>query len=172
MKTLRIGVIILIIGMSLLTATIMRSKTIVASSFGQDEVTISPADGKIHGCTPHLLAPRQTTIILKEATADVVTIHVVPAKQWESTLNISLVDPIFTVEGMRRLYAATFKPPVRGLYYYIVTTADGQLVDEVELKFEQAGLAQDLYTISVAAIIIGIAVIAYNGLKFIIQKKT
>ena len=173
MKTLRIGVIILVIGISLLIATVMRGRTIIATSLGHGQLHISPVDGSVQGCMPHLLEPRQTKIVLKEADVDVVTIHVVPAKSWEATLNISLVDPVFTVEGMRRLYAATFRPAVRGLYYFIVTTADGQLVDarELELKFEQSGLAQDLYIISVAFIVVGTATIAYNGLKFIIQKK-
>jgi len=171
MKTLRIGVIILIIGVSLLIATIMRGKTIISTSFGQKQLHINPFTGNIEGGNPHLLEPRQTTIILRSASGEMVTIHVVRAKSWEATLNISLADPVFTVEGMRRLYAATFKPAVRGLYYFIVTTPDGRLVDEVELKFEQAGLAQDLYIISVAAIVIGTAVIAYNGLKQIIRKK-
>jgi len=170
-KTLRIGAIILVIGVSLLIATVMRGKTIIATSSGHGQLTID-SEGRIAGGMPHLLEPRQTKIVLKEASADVVTIHVVPAKSWEATLNISLVDPVFTVEGMRRLYAATFKPAVRGLYYFIVTTADGLLPPgEVELKFEQSGLAQDLYIISVAFIVVGTATIAYNGLKFIIQKK-
>jgi len=170
MKTLRIGVIILVIGASLLIATIMRGRTIIAGSEGQRQVIIDP-EGNIGGYRPHLLEPRQTKIVLKEVSADVVTIHVVRAKSWEATLNISLVNPVFTVEGMRRLYAATFKPAVRGLYYFIVTTADGKLVDEVELMFEQSGLAQDLYIISVAFIVVGTATIAYNGLKLIVKRK-
>ena len=170
MKTLRIGVIILVIGVSLLIATFMRDKTIIATSRGQQQVIVDP-EGNIAEYIPHLLEPRQTTIVLKEVSVDVVTIHVVPAKSWEATLNISLVTPIFTVEGMRKLYAATFKPAFRGLYYFIVTTPDGRLVDEVELRFEQAGLAQDLYATSIAFIVVGTVAIAYNGLKRIVKKK-
>lgn len=141
-----------------------------SSSLGHKDLTIGLDDGYIGG-DPHLLEPRQTTIALKEASADVVTIHVVPARNWEATLNISLADPIFSVEGMRRLYAATFKPEIRGIYYFIVTTQNGTLVDAVELKFEQAGLAQDLYVTSIAAIIIGTAILAYNGLKLVVKRK-
>jgi len=161
MKTLRIGVIILVIGVSLLIATVMRGKTIIATSSGQQQVSQG---------WPHLLEPRHTTIVLKEVSVDVVTIHVVHAKSWEATLNISLVTSIFTVEGMRKLYAATFKPAFRGLYYFIVTTPDGRLVDEVELRFEQAGLAQDLYVTSIVFIVVGTVAIAYNGLKLITKK--
>jgi len=167
MKTLRIGVIILVIGVSLLIATIMRGKPITSSSLGHKDLTIF-LDGYIWG-DPHLLEPRQTTIALKSASSDNVTIHVVPARSWEAAQNISLVNPVFTVEGMRKLYAATFIPP-RGTYYFIVTTPNGTLVDEVELKFEQAGLAQDLCAISIAATVTGTAIIAYNGLKVTIKK--
>ena len=169
MKTLRIGVIILVIGVSLLIATFMRDKTIIATSRGQQQVIVDP-EGNIAEYIPHLLEPRHTTIVLKEVSVDVVTIHVVHAKSWEATLNISLVTPIFTVEGMRRLYAATFKPAFRGLYYFIVTTPDGRLVDEVELRFEQAGLAQDLYATSIVFIVVGTVAITYNGLRLVTKK--
>lgn len=39
-----------------------------------------------------MLEPRQTTIGLKNASPDMVTIHIVTARQWEATLNVSLVD--------------------------------------------------------------------------------
>ena len=174
MKTLRIGVIILVIGVSLLIATIMRGITTKRTSFGHKDMHIDP-EGTIVGGTPHLLEPRQTIIVLKSVSSDnvtihVATIHVVPARSWEATQNVSLANPVFTVEGMKRLYAATFIPP-RGIYYFIVTTPDGRLVDDVRLIIEQTGRAQDLYTISIAAIVIGIAIIAYNGLKVIVKKR-
>ena len=143
----------------------------MATSWGQDQLYID--QGGIFWGKPHLLEPRQTTIILKEASANIVTIHVVRARQWETTLNISLATPVFSVEGMRKLYAATFKPAFRGLYYFIVTTPDGRLLDDhsVELRFEQTGLAQDLYVTSMASIVIGTVIITYNGLRLITKKR-
>jgi len=161
MKTLRIGIIILLIGVSLLFATNMRTKTMKISTAANAPMALGP----------FLLEPRQTIIVLTSETPDNVTIHVVPSKNWEATQNISLANPVFTASGMRRLYAVTFRLETRGVYYFVVTMPNGTLIDEPALKFEQTGLAQDLYMISITATIIGMAITTYNSLKFIIKRK-
>jgi len=78
MRTLRVGIMILVIGVSLFFATLLRGKT-------------SKGSGGVSGPTvlgPLLFEPRQTVIVLKSASSDVVSIHVVPAKSWEATQNV------------------------------------------------------------------------------------
>jgi len=150
-----------VIGVSLFLATHLRVKTPKES-------------GGVSGPTvlgPLLFEPRQTVIVLKSASSDVVSIHVVPAKSWEATQNVSLANPVFSADGMRRLYSVSFQLQARGVYYLVATSLDGRLLDEVELAYEQTGLAQDLYILSIAAIVIGAAITAYNGLRLFAKRK-
>lgn len=162
MRTLRVGIIILVIGVSLFFAAHLRVKT----PKGSYEVSGGPT---VLG--PFLLEPRQTLIVLNSASSDVISIHVVPAKSWEATQNVSLANPIFSADGMRKKYSVTFHLQYRGVYYFVATAPDGTLVDSAELMFEQTGLARDLYVISIAAIIVGAAIITYNISKLLIKRK-
>ena len=150
------------IGVSLFFATNLRVKT----PKGWGAVSGGPT---VFG--PFLFEPRQTIIVLKNAGSDNVSIHVVSAKSWEATQNVSLASPVFSADGMRKLYSVTFQLPTRGVYYLVATSPDGRLLDEVELAYEQTGLAQDLYMLSIAAIIIGAAITAYNGLRLFVKRK-
>lgn len=162
MKPLRIGLIILVIGISLFFATTLRAKPI--------KIGVGVEGGPaVFG--PYLLEPRQTIIVLISAGSDNVTVHVVPAKSWMATQNITIAKPIFSAQGMRKLYTATFQPETRGIYYFIVTTSDGKLLDDAEIKFEQTGLAQDLYLISITAIVVGTAIMACYGVNLIWKQK-
>jgi len=160
-RTLRVGIIILVIGVSLFFAIHLRVKTGKMGGGASEPMAFGP----------FLLEPRQTIIVLNDASSDNVSIHVVRAKIWEATQNVSLANPVFSVDGMRRLYSVTFQLQTRGVYYFVATTPDGRLVDEVELRFEQTGLAQDLYIISMIAIIVGAAITVYNVLRLLIKRK-
>jgi hypothetical protein len=162
MSPLRIGLIILVIGISLFFATNLRAKPI--------KIGVG-VEGGPAAFGPYLLEPRQTIIVLLSAGSDNVTIHVVPAKSWTATQNITLANPIFSAQGMRRLYTVTFQPGTRGIYYFIVTTSDGKLLDEAEIKFEQTGLAQDLYLISIAAVVVGTVIMACHGVNLLWKHK-
>lgn len=162
MRMLRVGVLVLVIGVSLFFATYLRVKTGKMGAGASYPTALGP----------FLLEPRQTIIILNDASSDNVSIHVVCAKIWEATQNVSLANPVFSVDGMRRLYSVTFQLQKRGVYYFVVTTRDGRLVDEVELKFEQTGLTQDLYMTSMIAIIVGGAIAVYNVLRLLIKRKS
>ena len=149
------------IGVSLFFATNLRVKTGKLGGGASEPMAFGP----------FLFEPRQTIIVLKNAGSDNVSIHVVPAKSWEATQNVSLASPVFSADGMRKLYSVTFQLPTRGVYYLVATTPDGRLLDEVELAYEQTGLAQDLYMLSIAAIVIGAAITAYNGLRLFVKRK-
>lgn len=161
MKLLRIGVIILVIGVTLQFATRMRGKTLYGS-IGM-------------GCPrplgPFLFEPRETTLVLTEVSPEneTVTVSVVNVKSWRATQNIS--KAVFTASGMRELYSATFKINKRGLYYVVVTTSTGELADEVDMVVEQRGLAEDLFLSSIIISIIGAIIIATDRLKSFIHRK-
>ena len=161
MKPLRIGALLLIIGTTLLVATMLRAKTTVAHS----SVEAPGASG------PYLLEPRETTVVLRDVNPQNVTVSIVDAQSWQATRNISEVNPVFTVSRMRKLYSVTFELNTRGLYYIPVTTSTGKLADEVDMVVEQRGLAKDLLLISIIISIIGATTIATDRLKQFIQKK-
>lgn len=161
MKLLRIGVIILIIGVTLQFATRIRGKTL-SGNIGM---------GYPRPLGPFMLEPRETTLVLKEVSPEneTVTVSVVNAKSWQATQNIS--KAVFTASGMRELYSATFKLDKRGLYYVVVTTSTGELADEADMVVEQRGLAEDLFLTSIIISIIGVIIIATDRLKPFIHKK-
>lgn len=161
MKLLRIGIIILIIGVTLQFATRIRGKTLSHS--------ISMGCPRPLG--PFMLEPRETTLVLKEVSPEneTVTVSVVNAKSWQATQNIS--KAVFVASGMRKLYSVTFKINKRGLYYVVVTTSTGELADEVDMVVEQRGLAEDLFLTSIVISIMGAIIIITDRLKSFIQKK-
>jgi len=161
-RTLRIGIMTLAIAVASLFATHIRTRTPKLTGGYQ---------GEPMAIGPFLLEPRQTLIVLNSASSDNVSIYVVPAKSWEATQNVSLANPIFSADGMRKKYSVTFHLQYRGVYYFVATAPDGTLVDSAELMFEQTGLARDLYVISIAAIIVGAAIITYNISKLLIKRK-
>jgi len=163
MKLSRIGVIVLLIGVTLLFATNIRGRTISGGG----------SIGRPYPLGPFMLEPRETTLVLREVSPEnvTVTVFVVDAKSWQAIQNISKVTPVFTASEMKKLYSVTFRLDKRGLYYIVVTTNTGSLADEVEMAIEQRGLAGDLLTLSIAISIIGAITLIIDRLKSIIQKK-
>jgi len=155
MKLLRIGVVFLVVGVSLLVATNLRATSIM--------INVGSFEG-VFG--PYVLEPRETIIVLKDVDPPQnLTMVVVNAQSWRATLNISEVDPVFIVDGLRELDAVIFKMGVRGLYYIVVTTSTGELTGSTNLALEQRGLAEDLLWISGIVLGIGVVTIVVHWLR-------
>jgi hypothetical protein len=164
LKLLRIGVILFVVGVSLLVATQLRAKSVMENIGGFG----------ILG--PFLFEPRETIIVLKDSSPQNVTVAVVPAQAWLGTqdpsgglggapLNVSEVAPVFNVSGMMNLDRVIFSMPSRGMYYILVLTSAGKPVDSVDLVVEQEGVAEDLLTISTIILGVGVAIIVVDRVK-------
>jgi len=164
MKLLRIGVILLVVGVSLLVATQLRAKSVMGPLGG----------GGILG--PFLFEPRETIIVLRDSSQQNVTVAVVPAQAWLGTedpssgfggtpQSVSEATPVFNVSGMMNLDRVTFNMPSRGMYYIFVLTSAGKPVDSVNLVVEQDGVAEDLLTISAIILGFGVAIIIVDRVR-------
>jgi hypothetical protein len=163
MKLLRIGVILLVVGVSLLVATELRAKSVMVDTGG----------GGILG--PFLFEPRETIIVLKDSSSQNVTVAVVPAQAWLGTqgfgglggppIDVSEVAPVFSVSGMMNLDRVVFSMPSRGMYYVLVLTSAGKPVDSVDLAVVQEGVAEDLLTISAITLGVGVAIIIIDRVR-------
>lgn len=165
MKLLRIGALILIIGISLLAATHLRIQRLLGSSGSFDGVL-----------GPFVLEPKETTIVLKNVSPQNVTMFVVNALSWRrpeniSSQDISKIQPVFIFTGLFKRDAVTFRIQWRGTYYIVIATSTGEPVDFAHVAFEQRGIPQDLLQISNTLTGIGIIVIAVQLLKTLIKRK-
>lgn len=158
MRLLRIGMIFLVVGVSLLVATILRAKPIMMSG------GYAPFPDVLG---PFLLEPRKTTIVLKDVSPQNVTVAVVAAQSWRATQNISEVDPVFAASGMMKLDRLTFKVAVRGVYYIMVITNAGEFADEADLAVEQWGFAEDLLWISGVVLGVGVVMIVIDRVRLL-----
>ena len=164
MKLLRIGVVLLVVGVSLLVATQLRAKSVMGPFGG---------GGGILG--PYLFEPRETIIVLKNSSQQNVTVAVVPAQAWLGIIedgeagfyNISVSEAaaVFNVSGMMNLDRVTFSMPSRGMYYILVLTSAGKPVDSVDLVVEQEGVAGDLLAISAIILGVGVAIIIVDRVR-------
>jgi hypothetical protein len=163
LKLLRIGVILFVVGVSLLVATQLRAKSVMGEAEG----------GGILG--PFLFEPRETIIVLKNSNPQNVTVTVVPAQAWLGTemdgdaafynISVSEAAAVFNVSGMMNLDRVTFTMPSRGMYYILVSTSAGKPVDYVDLVVEQEGVAEDLLTISAIILGVGVAIIIVDRVR-------
>jgi hypothetical protein len=165
MKLLRIGVVLFVVGVSLLVAAQLRARSVWGGGTG---------GGGIQG--PFLLEPRETIIVLEDLSSQNVTVTVVPAQAWLGTqdpssglgsapLNVSEVTPVFNVSGIMNLDRVIFTMPSRGMYYILVLTSAGKPVDSVDLVVEQEGVAEDLLTISAITLGVGVAIIIVDRVR-------
>lgn len=156
MRFVRVGMIFLVVGASLLVATILRAKPVVVYSGGQEGLV-----------GPYLFEPRQITIVLKDVRHQNVTVAVVNAQDWCTIQDVSKVDPVFAASGMNKLDRVTFKVTARGLYYIMVITSSGTLAGEIRLSLEQRGYAEDFLWISGIVSGIGVVMSSIHLLKFL-----
>jgi len=164
LKSLRIGVILLLIGVTLLFATNARSTTIYASD---------SRSGHPGPMGPYLLEPREITIALRDVSpeSETFTFSVVDKQSWEATQNLTKTAPALSIEGMQRLCSVTFKLSTRGLYYIVLTASTGELADRIDITIEQKGIAEDLLAISLTVTIVGSLIITIDQLKPFIRRK-
>jgi hypothetical protein len=165
MKLLRIGALILIIGISLLVATHLRIQRELVSSGSFDGVF-----------GPFVLEPKETTIVLRDVSPQNVTMFVVNALSWRRPENItsqdiSKIQPVFTFTGLFKRDAVTLRIQWRGIYYIVIVTNTSEPVDFADIAFEQRGIPQDLLHISETLIGIGMIIIAIQPLKTLIKRK-
>lgn len=149
MKLLRIGVIVLVIGVSLLVATYVRSHTVDSGSIG----------GAIMA-GPFVFEPRTTVITLKEVDPkENLTLAVINELSWSQTQDIREVTPAFVLSGLRESDTIIFKISVRGLYYVVVMTEKGELVNYFDLVVQQRGFADDLLWASGTLVAVGVGIV-------------
>jgi hypothetical protein len=157
MKLLRIGVFLLVVGVSFLVATNLRARSI--------DSEMGSFDG-VFG--PYLFEPRQTIIVLREVEpSENLTVAVVNARCWNPTQDIKEADPAFVFSGLRQSDAVVFKTSVRGLYYVVVTTETDELTGATDLAVEQRGYAEDLLWISGSLAALGIAIVVVDRVKML-----
>lgn len=156
MKLLRIGVVVLLIGVSLSVATNLRTRSVSKSSIGGS-----------HGLFgPFLFEPREIIIVLlKVKPSENLTMTVVDQHGWNPTQDISEANPAFVLSGLRQFDAVVFKIGVRGLYYVVITTETGEPMGETDLAIEQRGCAEDLLWASGALTAVGIIIVVVQSVR-------
>lgn len=165
MKLLRIGMILLVVGVSLWVATNARTRVV---STGR----ISNFLG-LFG--PYLFEPREIIIVLRAVTPpENLTLALVNGQSWsppdefdDADARAREADPAFEVSGLRRFDAVVFKIDVRGLYYILVTTETGEFTGETEVVVEQRGVAEDLLWASWTLIGIGVVVVVVDRVRML-----
>lgn len=162
MKLLRIGVAVLVIGVSLLVATNLRARSVDTGSMGSS-----------HGLFgPFLFEPRETIIVLREVEpSENLTMAVVDQHSWNPTQDIGEADLAFVLGGLRQADAVVFKIGVRGLYYIVVTTETGELTGETDLAVEQRGFAEDLLWASGVLTAVGIVIVIVQWVRLLRHRK-
>jgi hypothetical protein len=166
-KLLRIGLVFLVVGVSLLVAAQLRAGPVLIDT-GYRGV-LQPALG------PYLFEPRETIIVLKDSSPQNVTVAVVPAQAWIGTQedgmgaprNVSEAGAVFSVSGLMDLDRVTFKMPARGVYYVLVLTSAGKPVDNADLTVEQEGVAEDLLMISAIILGVGVAIAIIDRVRLL-----
>jgi hypothetical protein len=162
MKLLRIGVVVLVIGVSLLVATNLRNRSVSTGS-----------QASSNGLSrPFLLEPRETIIVLlKVKPSENLTMTVVDQHSWNPTQDISEAHPAFVLSGLRQFDAVVFRIGVRGLYYVVITTETGELTGETDLAIEQRGIAEDLLWASGAFTAVGIAIVVVQSVRTLRRRR-
>lgn len=161
MKLQRIGVILLVIGVSLLVATNLRARSVSYRVGIENGLFI-----------PYLFEPRKTIIVLREVEpSENLTVVVVNQQSWNPTQDISEADPAFVFSGLRQSDAIVFKIGVRGLYYVVVTTETGELTGTTDLAVEQRGFAEDLLWVSGTLTSVGIAVVVVQWVRLLRRRE-
>jgi len=156
MKLLRIGVVILLIGASLLVATNLRARSVSSGRVGSFNGLFGP----------FLFEPRKIIIVLLEVEpSENLTMAVVNHHSWNPTQDIGEADPAFVLSGLRQADAVVFKIGVRGLYYVVVTTETGELTGETDLAVEQRGFAEDLLWASGVLTAVGIVIVVVQWVR-------
>lgn len=153
MKLLRIGVTVLVIGVSLLVATYVRAHTVDSGSIGMGMDAPS-----LFG--PFVFEPRTTFITLREANPkENLTLAVINELSWDQTQDIREVTPAFVLNGLRESDTIVFKISVRGLYYIVVMTEKGEYVNPSNLVVQQRGFAEDLLWASGTFVAVGVGIV-------------
>jgi len=156
MKLLRVGVVVLVIGVSLLVATNLRNRSVSTGSVGSSNGLFGP----------FLFEPRETIIVLlKVEPSENLTMAVVDQHGWNPTQDISEADSAFVLSGLRQFDAVVFRIGVRGLYYVVITTETGELMGEADLAMEQRGFAEDLLWASGALTAVGITIVVVQFVR-------
>lgn len=159
----RVGGILLVIGVSLLAATILRNR-VLYSSEGSFPIGLFG---------PYLLEPRETVVVLREVNpAENVTLMLVNEQSWrppesfdEANACVRKAVPAFEMTGLRKFDAVLFNVDMRGLYYVLVTTGTGEFTGETEVVVEQRGLAADFWWFSWAFIAVGVAAVIVDKVR-------
>jgi len=155
MKLQRIGVFLLVVGVSFLVATNLRARSI--------DSRMGSFDG-VFG--PYLFEPRETIVVLREVEpSENLTVAVVNQQSWNPTQDIGEANPAFMFSGLRQSDAVVFKIGVRGLYFVVVTTETGELTGRTDLAVEQRGYAEDLLWISGSIAATGIAIVVVDRVR-------
>lgn len=161
MKLLRVGVIMLVIGVSLLVATYVRAHTVDSGSIGMDRDAPS-----LFG--PFVFEPRTTFITLREANPkENLTLAVINELSWDQTQDIREVTPAFVLNGLRESDTIVFKISVRGLYYIVVMTEKGESVNPSNLVVQQRGFAEDLLWASGTLVAVGVGIVVVQSARLL-----
>lgn len=156
MKLLRVGVVVLVIGVSLLVATNLRNRSLSTGSVGSSNGLFGP----------FLFEPRETIIVLlKVEPSENLTMAVVDQHGWNPTQDISEADSAFVLSGLMQFDAVVFRIGVRGLYYVVITTETGEFTGETDLAIEQRGIAEDLLWGSGALTAVGITIVVVQFVR-------
>lgn len=155
-KLFRIGMVVLVIGISFLITTHLRARVLDTGTIGN----------YLGFFGPFLFEPRETTLVLREAEPPQnLTVAIVSQNSWNPERTIREADTALLLVGLSQADAVVFKIGTRGLYWVLVMTETGELTGDTELSVEQKGLSEDLLWFSYTLIIVGITILIFQRLR-------
>ena len=158
-KLTRLGVIVLVVGVSLLLTTIYRSNS--QEGINRMQWMGTPAEGFIYD-SRFLLPPRTCQINLNASSeVDVYILDEEGIRLWEEE---ETLEPIWNSSGAKQ-HTGTFDVNKRGEYAQLVyNTHNASTTIQETVRF--SGIEKDLLVVSVAVTAVGLAVVAVSFLKF------
>jgi hypothetical protein len=158
---LRIGIVTLVVGLSLMVVTNMRALPIGTGLQGS----------YIGMFGPFLLEPRETIVVLRSVDPPTdLTLSVINQKFWNPNQNISQTVTAFSIGNLTQSDIVIFDVPSRGLYYVVLSNETG-LSGQTSIRLDQRGFAPDLLWVSAAFLFTGVITVAVQGIRILKTRK-
>ncbi len=155
MKLLRVGIVVMVVGVSFLVAAYLRARPV-------DSGYTTSGFGLIG---PLLLEPRETLIALRQVDPPAsLTLTLFWQSGFDPDRDIGKTNGAFSTSGLAEFDTLVFDVPSRGQYYIVLTNETGQLTGTTGFRVEQRGFASDFLLASEITIAIGIGTIVMQVL--------
>src|SRR4030042_1693485 len=130
MKLLRVGFVVLVVGISMLVVAYLRARPV-------DSGNATSPYGLLG---PFLLEPRETLIVLRQVVPPAnLTLTLISQSGFDPNRDIGEARGAFSMSGLMQSDTIIFTVPARGLFYCVITNETGQLTGTTSIRLEAPG---------------------------------